>query len=300
MSRRIQGHSALGAAQILFGLFPVIGTLAFDGVDPLGVGTWRIGLGALVLGAVAVAVCGRAVVPRLEDVPRVLACALLGVALNQGLFLTGLSLSSPMNAGLVLCLTPVFTYGFAVLLRQERLVPKRAAGIVLALLGVLPLVFPGGVGGLGEHGLGNLLMVGNAASYSLYLVLGRPLVQRYPPLAVTAWAYIGSLAALPFFARGSDLVPETSTAWAALAYVVIGPTIVGYLLNLYGLARVRASTTAVWVYTQPLISGLGAWVVFREEPGVAMALAAVGLFVGIGLVAQSGTTAESSGQSDSA
>lgn len=298
-SEAVKGHAALGGAQLLFGLFPVVGTLAFGvgGVDPLGLGTWRIVLGALVLGSLAVARFGRRALPRRQDVPRVLACALLGVALNQGLFLTGLSLSSPMNAGLVLCLTPVFTYGFAVALRQEELVGRRALGIGVALVGVLPLVFPDGVGGVGEHGLGNLFMVGNAASYSLYLVLGKPLLQRYPALAVTAWAYIGSLVAVPFFAWGARLVPTSNTAWAAVAYVVIGPTILGYLLNLFGLARVRASTTAVWIYTQPVIAAVGAWWVFSERPGLGMAAAALALFVGIALVArQSGSTDDSSGQ----
>ncbi len=266
----------------------MIGTLAFGdgGVDPLGLGTWRIGLGALLLGALALSLFGRGVIPAREDLPRVFACAILGVALNQGLFLTGLALSSPMNAGLVLCLIPVFTYGFAVLLGQEALSGRRALGIGLALLGVTPLVFPDGPNGLGEHGLGNLFMVGNAASYSLYLVLGKPLLRRYPPLAVTAWAYLGSLVALPFFAWSSRLIPSSGVAWAALAYVVIGPTILGYLLNLFALARVRASTTAVWVYAQPIIAGLGAWWVFSERPGPGMALAALALFAGIGLVAR--------------
>jgi drug/metabolite transporter (DMT)-like permease len=283
------GHAALAGAQVAFGLFPIFGTLAFGpgGVSPLGLGTWRIGLGALVLALLAAARHGaRALLPDRRDLARVSGCALLGVALNQGLFLTGLHLSTPMSAGLVMCLIPVFTYAFALVARQERLRPARVAGLAIALVGVAPLVFPEGLGALAGHGLGNALLVCNAATYSLYVVLGKPLVQRYPPLVVTAWAYLGSLVALPVFAWDAVLVPApgATAAWLGLAYVVIFPTILGYLANLFALARVPATTTAVYVYVQPLVAGLAAWWVFSERPGLRMLLAAAALLVGVGLV----------------
>jgi drug/metabolite transporter (DMT)-like permease len=284
----VEGHLALGAAQLAFGLFPVIGTLAFaaGGVDALGLGVWRIAFGSLALGGLAVMLHGRASLPKRADLPLVALCAVLGVALNQGLFLTGLSLSTPMNAGLVMCMIPVFTFAFALMARQETFSPRRAAGVLLALAGVVPLVFGDGLS-FGENGVGNALMVANAASYAAYLVLSKPLVARYPPLAVTAWAYIGSLWVLPFFAWNSTMLPSTTTAAAAMAYVLIFPTVLGYLANIYALKRVRASTTAVYVYVQPLIAGLGAWALFSEQPDVAMVGAAAALFLGIGLVSRS-------------
>ena len=287
MKRSTQGHLALGGAQLAFGLFPVFGHLAFavGGVDALGLGAWRIVVGSLALGGLAFLMHGRAALPQRRDLPLVLLCAVLGVALNQGLFLTGLSLSTPMSAGLVMCMIPVFTFTFAVLARQEAFVPLRALGVALALAGITPMVFRDGLD-LGSHGWGNALMVANAASYAAYLVLSKPLVERYPPLAVTAWAYIGSLFVVPFFAWDSRLIPTTTTTMLAVAYVLIFPTVLGYLANLYALARVRASTTAVYVYVQPVIAGLGAWAAFAEKPDVAMAVAAAGLFVGIGLVAR--------------
>lgn len=290
--RRVEGHSALVAAQVAFGLFPFFGTLAFQpgGVSPLGLGVWRIGAGALVLGGLAVALHGRAALPRRADVPRAFACAMLGVALNQGLFLSGLSRSTPMNAGIVMCLVPVFTTGFAVLAGLERMRWARLAGLVLALAGVAPLVFPDGLGALRGDALGNALMVGNAAAFSLYVVWSKPLVSRYPPLAVTAWAYVGSLVVLPGFAWEATLLPEpgATAAWLGLAYVVLFPTILGYLANLYALARVQASTTALYILLQPLVAGLAAWAAFGERPTAAMAMAAGSLALAVLLVARRG------------
>ncbi|MEC7948832.1 MAG: DMT family transporter, partial [Myxococcota bacterium] len=283
------GHAALASAQVAFGLFPIFGTLAFGpgGVTPLGLGVWRIAAGGLVLALLVAWQRGpSALLPARADVPRILACAWLGVALNQGLFLSGLARSTPMSAGIVMCLIPVFTYAAALLAGQERLRLDRLAGLAIALCGVGPLVFPEGIGVIAGYGLGNALLVCNAAAYSAYVVLGKPLVARYPPLVVTAWAYLGSFVAIPAFARDADLLPapDATMAWAGLVYVVVFPTILGYLANLFALARVPATTTAVYVYVQPIVAGIGAWWMFAERPGTNMAVAALALLTGVGLV----------------
>jgi drug/metabolite transporter (DMT)-like permease len=291
-SRIASGHLALAAAQIGFGLFPVFGTLVFaaGGVSPLGVGSWRIGAGALILGAITFAIHGRAALPERKDIPRLLWCALLGVVVNQGLFLVGLSRSTPMNAGLVMSMIPVFTFAIAAAVRQERFSALRAAGVLIALVGMVPLLFGNGGGTriLAQYGPGNLLMVGNALSYSIYLVISKPLTRRYPALVILAWNYLLSLLALPYFAAGEKLIPDPgfTAAWWSLAYIIAFPTVISYLLAMFGLARVRASTTAIYVYSQPLIAGVASWFAFGEKPTAAMLVAAVALFIGIWLVAR--------------
>ncbi len=286
--RIVTGHVALAAVQVAFGLFPVFGALAFapGGIGPLAVGAWRIVAGSAALGALAFWRFGRRAFPVGRDVPVLFACAMLGVAVNQGLFLVGLSRSTPMNAGLVMSLIPVFTFAIAAVVGQERFSLARALGVVVALAGTLPLLFGSGLGSLGAYGLGNLLMVTNALMYSSYLVLSKTLTRRYPVLVITAWAYLFSLVAVPAFAWGQDLMPDpgAATAWWSLLYILAVPTVLAYLLNMFALARVRASTVAVYVYSQPILSGLASWVVFGEQPTVAMAFAAPPLFLGIWLV----------------
>jgi len=262
--RVVAGHVALAAVQIFFGVFPVIGTLAFapGGLSPLAVGAWRIVAGSLAIGGFAFARFGRRTWPARSDVPLFFAAAMLGVAVNQGLFLVGLSRSTPMNAGLVMSLIPVFTFGTAAVVRQERFSALRALGVAVALAASLPLLFSGGIGTLGAYGPGNLLMVANALCYSGYLVLSKVLTRRYPVIVIAAWAYIYSLVAVPLFATGHRLLPEpgATAAWWSLAYILVVPTVIAYLLNMFALARIRASTVAVYVYAQPIIAGLTSWI----------------------------------------
>jgi drug/metabolite transporter (DMT)-like permease len=284
------GHVALAVVQVAFGLFPVFGTLVFrpGGISPLALGAWRIVGGSVVLGGLAFALLGRRALPAAADLPRFVACALLGVVINQGLFLLGLARSTPVNAALVMALIPVFTFVIAAAVRQERFSGLRAFGVGIALAGLLPLLFTDGFHSLGRYGFGNLLMAANAVSYSCYLVLTKPLTRRYPPLMIIAWTYLLAVVALPVLVTGQRMFPaaDAREAWWGLAYVVAFPTILAYLLNVFALARLRASTTAVYVYAQPLITGVAAWFVFHERPTPAMGVAALTLFVGIWLVSR--------------
>jgi len=283
-----EGHVALAFVQVAFGLFPIFATFVFrpGGISAFGVGAWRVAGGSLILGLLALLLYGRRMLPARADLPRFIACAWLGVALNQGLFLVGLSHSTPVNAALVMALIPVFTFVIAAALGQEAFSGLRAIGVLIALAGLLPLVFADGFHSLGRYGFGNLLMVANALSYSFYLVLTKPLTRRYPPVVIIAWSYLFSLVALPVFVPGQPLLPVAAAAWWGLAYIVAVPTVIAYLLNVFALGRVRASTTAVYIYAQPLVTATAAWFVFGERPTHAMWLAAAALFLGIWLVAR--------------
>jgi drug/metabolite transporter (DMT)-like permease len=284
------GHLALAAAQVAFGLFPIFGRIVYQpgGLSPFGVLSWRLAGGALAIGSLAALAYGRRAIPARADLLRAFVGALLGVGINQGLFLVGLARSTPMNAGLVMAMIPVFTFVLAAAVGQERFSPSRAAGLAIALAGMMPLLFGGGIGRLGAHGLGNLLMAANALSYSGYLVVTKPLTERYPPLVVIAWAYVFSLVCLPFAAAGQKLLPDPgfAAAWWSLAYIVVFPTVVAYLLTMFALTRLRASTTAFYVFFQPLVTGIASWMVFGEEPSGYMLVAAAALLCGVWLVAR--------------
>lgn len=289
--RRREGIVALLVVQVLFGLFPLFVKLATagpGGFAPRVLVVWRIAVGSLVLLAVACARHGRAVLPRRADVPRLLLCALLGIALNQVLATEGVARTQVVNAGLLLTLIPVFTYGLALLARQERFRPERAFGIGLALSGAIALTLArrGPPELRAQELVGGLLIVGNCLAYAAFLVLARPLSRRTPPLVLIAWVFALSLWCVPLLLRGQTLVPAaaSATAWWGLALTLLFPTILGYLLNTYALARVSASTTAVFIYLQPLVSLTSGLVVLGERPGLAALPAALLLFAGIALV----------------
>lgn len=287
----VKGLAALLLVQFMFGLFPVFGKFAFvpGAFTPSALAFWRIAFGAVVLGGFAFVRLGSAAVPPLAVLPRLFMLSLLSVALNQGFYLEGLERSSGTATGLVMCLIPVFTYAVALAVKQERPRVLRVIGIVVALVGTLPLLLSKGEGGVPELSLGILFLLFNAFVYSVYLVLAKPLMKVHSPLFMVAWVYLLSTFALPWFAHGEVLVPALESnqrAWWALGYTLVFPTVLAYLLNAYALARVNASTTAFFIYLQPVITGVGSWLWLDERLTSRLLITACAMFIGLWLVLQ--------------
>jgi drug/metabolite transporter (DMT)-like permease len=245
-------------------------------------------VGAAALLVLAFALQGRRALPPMRDMGRLLAGSLLGVTLNMVLYLEGLARSTPTNAALIMGLIPVFTFAIAVLARQERIAAMRMAGIVVALVGASSRFWAERPELARGHALGNLLMVGNAACYSGFFVVTRPLLARHPPIVVIAWVFALSVPFVPIFAHGETFVPSTLTAshWKALAFILIFPTVLAYVLNTIALARLSASTTAIYIYMQPLITATASFLILGEEMTPAMFAAAALVFAGIWLVSR--------------
>ncbi|HED65452.1 MAG TPA: DMT family transporter [Planctomycetes bacterium] len=296
--RRLHGLVALVFVQFAFGLFPVLVKLARaggEGFETRGLASWRILVGAVVLGGVAFARHGRSVFLGRGDLVRLALCAALGVVANQVLALEGVARTSATQAGILFTLIPVFTFAVAVFLRQERPSARRAAGIGLALLGAILLVLGHGTEGADAPDPvgGALLIVANSLAYAFYLVLARDLLARIPSLVVIAWVFVLSLWAPPLMLSlgdGASLLPRVGTreAWLGLAGLLLFPTVFAYLVNTFALARVPASVTAVFIYLQPLVSVGTAALVLGERPGPRDLGAGLLLFAGIALVARMG------------
>lgn len=291
MSRGIlAGHLSLVAVQFCFGLFPVFGkwALAPGGFSPFALAFWRMTFGALALCTLALAVHGRRFWPGKRELPALFAAALLGVVSNQALYLSGLARSTAVNAGLVMCLIPVFTVAIALAAKQERFSPARAAGVLLALVGAVAWLALEQRELVRAQGFGNALMVLNALVYAAYLVLSKPLLGRNPPLVVLAWVFLFSALCAPVFAIGQDLWPSgaPTRVWTSFAYALIFPTVLSYLLNLFAIARLRASTAAVYIYVQPLITASAGALLLDEAITPAVLVAGALVFAGIALASR--------------
>jgi drug/metabolite transporter (DMT)-like permease len=280
------GHAALVIVQVCFGLFPVFGTLAMRSFEGAVVTAYRVLFASLVLGGIAWWRYGRTMLPAARDLLRLQVCALLGITLNQLIFLEGLRRSTSYNAGLIMGTIPVFTFAIAALVRQERFSLRRGLGTLVALAGVATLFYGKGAELRSEYLTGNLLMVTNALCYAAYIVAAKPLLQRYPPLVVITWIFLLSAWLVPIYGIGQDWTPADTTqeALLSLGYVLIFPTVLAYLLHTFALTHVASTTTAIYIYLQPVIATLAGIWILGEEPGLHVFVAALGIFGGLALV----------------
>lgn len=280
-----KAHGGLLFVQFCFGFFPLFGKIALGGFAPGALAAWRLLGGGAILFALAAFFHGRALLPPRRLVPRMLLCGSLGIAFNQICFLEGLKRVPSINAALVLASIPVLTFFFAILLRYETVAYRRLAGVAVAAAGIAILVFEQDAKLGGDAFAGNLLLLGSASSYSLYLVLSRPVMRVLPPLVATAWVFALSAWTVPLVLRDGALLPGAKPAeWLALAWILAFPTVLAYLLNLFAMVRVPSSVIAFYVFLQPIITAAAGIAFLGERPTRGLLIAAPCVFAGMLLV----------------
>lgn len=212
--------------------------------------------------------------------------SVLGIALNQALFLLGLRWSSPFTVSLLGATIPVFTAALAALFRKERFVVRTGLGLILALAGVLSLT---GVGSLStQDRLGAILVALNSLSYAAYVVHSRDIVVRIGAMRLMAWIFTyGAIVFAPLGLRPmiAELPALSTRGWLLLAYVVAVPTILAYALNAWALGRSSATLVTIYIYLQPLLAGILARIQLGHTIAPRAIVAAVFILAGLGLVA---------------
>ncbi len=281
--------------QLCFGTFPVVGKVALDGFTPRALLVWRLAAGGVVLMGLACLRHGRAAWPGRADLARLFGLSLLGVIVNQLLFLEGLKRTTVVNTGLLITVIPVATTAIAVALGRERPTRRRQTGMGLAVVGVAALFLLRGASVGGQHLLGDAFIVINAISYSFYLVLAKGVLARVPQLVVVAWLFMFGLLTVPWLALDVAWVPAEagSREWTALACVLLFPTVLAYLLNTIVLSRTHASTTAAYVMLQPFVAAALGIALLDERPGWREGVTAACVLAGLWLVSVPGRAARS-------
>lgn len=195
---------------------------------------------------------------QIKDLLRLAACGLFGVAINQLLFFQGLSSTSPISAAIIMTFNPIMVLILAAVILKERLTKAKLLGSFLGLTGALSLIYYSSQNGMeGETTKGNILVLINAASYAMYLVLVKPLMKKYKPITVISYVFLfGSCfiltVGLPELSKVEFDFP--SHIWWAVIYVVFAVTFLTYLLNIYALKMVSPTVSSSYIYLQPVIS----------------------------------------------
>ena len=275
----------------MFATWPIVGKVALKVVPSVALVAFRVAGAALAFILIG-ALRGRIGSIQKRDWPLLIASSLLGVVLNQWLFVKGLSLTSVINATLLGTLIPVFTLLVSIALRTDRVSLRRIIGICLAAAGVLYLIGPERAEFSSATRLGDLLIVTNSLCYGAYIVISKDLMKRYSALTVITWIFIvGSVATVPFGAMSVSHAPLADVRpaiWLAIVYIVLVPTVGAYYLNAWALGRVAPSTVAVYIYLQPLIAFSLAPLLLGEKLSWRTLVAASLIFAGVLVVTRRG------------
>lgn len=222
---------------------------------------------------------------------RLMFCGLFGVATNQLFFFAGLNITSPISASVMMTINPIMVLIMSAIILKEKLRTTRILGIALGLAGALFLITKGGkVLDIfsADRSFGNFLVLLNAASYGIYLVIVKPLMKSYQPITVIKWVFAyGLLFVIPFGFHQFDEVQWNSLPSDAIwrmGFVVLGTTYLAYLLNVFALKTVTSTTVSFYIYLQPLVATIVAVLLGKDHLTAILIISAVLLFSGVYLV----------------
>lgn len=257
---------------VFWGGTAVAGKLVIRDIPPITVGVLRYGTTALILAALS---WGRLPDPRAldrRDRRTLLWVGLLGACLNHLFFFGGLVFAPAAHGAIIPSTTsPVWTVILGARLGGERVAPRQVVGIVLCLIGVVLVVRPEDLlsGPAATAFAGDILFLLCGVSWGIYSYISKLAMRHLSASAsVTFGMGIGAFCLLPvaLVERPWKAFPAAqAAAWGALAYLVIAPTLLGFLWWSVAIRQLGAGRTAVFTNLVPVCGVLLAWLVLGER-----------------------------------
>jgi drug/metabolite transporter (DMT)-like permease len=249
---------------------------------------FALGVGLLL---VITAVRSQPIVPPRDSWRSLALMGFVGVFVHQMIQAHALTMTTAVNTGWLIGLTPVWSALLSAWVLRERFGPFKIAGLVLGFLGAALVVTRGRLGA-GLLALpqtrGDLMILASTLNWAVYTVLGHPAIKRLGPTRATTGALsLGWLMLVPFFVytAGWREYPRLSVVgWAAVLFLGIACSGLGYLFWYGALERIEASKVAAFLYLEPLVTLAAAAVLLGESVSVTTVVGGMLVLVGVALV----------------
>jgi len=223
-----------------------------------------------------------------KDRLTILKCGLFGMGFNIAAFIAGLDYSTPINSSILIIITPIFVVILSYFIFKNKINSSKIAGIFVGFIGAMALIINADTNSsIGRNiPLGNFLFIVNSISYAYYLIIVKPMAEKYDLITLFKWLF---LIGLVFnFPLGINQFLEVDwnnlplqEAVLPMLYVVICTTFMTYFLNGYALTRLTSSEVAVFVYLQPIIGVVFAILSKSDTLSLTIIIASILIFTGL-------------------
>ncbi len=248
--------------------------------------------GAAILFWITSIFCPKENVPAIDKL-RLFGAGMIGILLNQGCFIIGVSYTSPGEASLVTTTMPMWVMLLAWVFLKEPITLKKAGGIALGAGGALILVLggKGAIAGGDNPSLGDFIVLIAQLSYALYLTLYRNFIKKYSLVTLMKWMFLSaSIVGLPAtigYLKSTDWAAITMNEWLGIGYVVFFATYIAYICIMIGQKNLRPTIVGMYNYVQPIVASIVGIILGMDHFTFPKVVAVVLIFSGVYLVTMS-------------
>ena len=283
LSKRHLALLSLAIAYIIWGATAPIFKWSMEEITPYTLGFLRFMIAALIILPFAY----KKIAIKKEDIPKFLMLATIGITLSISLFLTGLQLTTSINAPILQSITPLLMIIGSVWYLHEKLSKKVIIGGTISLIGVLLIVLePIFVSGPDGSIPGNILILLAVAGGVIYTILLKKYHLPYPAVTIVFWTFLfGGLLFLPAFLTELIFLQPFSQfdvkGVIGVGYGALFSSAIAFFLYAYSLEYLTASEVSIFIYIEPVITVLVAIPLLHETINSTYILGTFIVFLGI-------------------
>ncbi|OIQ73876.1 putative DMT superfamily transporter inner membrane protein [mine drainage metagenome] len=261
-----------------------------NAIDPLAIGSFRFGIGFLLLLPVALLQGNRW--PARRDWPGVAGLGVLYFALFPILFNASLIFTTAARGALALSTLPLLTMVVGAALGSEALTPRKTLGVLVAMLGVAIALLSGLASAPPGAWRGDLLMVGAALCMALYSIWSKPFIARSGPIPSTTMSMgIGAACLILISVWRGSFAPVADFGmpqWLAATYLGGFGSALTFYLWAFALERTTPTRVAISVTVNPITASLVGAALLHEPLRWSLIGGVVTVFVGIWIATTAG------------
>ena len=237
-----------------------------------------------------------------KDLMKLFVASLLAIVFNQGSYIFGVGLTSPVDASIITTSMPLIAMILAAIFLKEPITGRKILGIAVGASGALLLILGSSQAAASSASKGDNPLLGDVfvllaqCSYAFYFVLFKNFVAKYSAVTVMKWMFTYAFICLLPFSYNSLL----STDWlsldgariASILFVVVGATFLSYILIIVGQKNLRPTVAGMYNYIQPLVATIVAICWGMDSFNLTKMLSVVMIFGGVWLVTSSKSRAQ--------
>ena len=202
---------------------------------------------------------------------------------------TGLRFTSAANTGWIIGTTPIFIALMSFIFLREKLNSREFIGIGISIAGLLLLISRGNLTSLSFiSGKGDLLVLTSCVTWGFYSIVNRKIVLDYSPLVSIFYVFVFmAVLSFPFTLNASSLhsvMHLSAQGICAILFLGIFCAGIAYVLWAQALNRMGSANVAAFLYLEPFVTVLGAWLFLGEHLTGIMALSGLIIMFGVALV----------------
>lgn len=217
-----------------------------------------------------------------------------GMFINQGLFAYGLSNTSSIDASIITTSGPLFAMVVAAIVLREPITLKKAGGVLVGGVGAVILVLASQQAVVSHDGSlkGDIAVLCAQLFYATYIVITRPLSEKYSPITMMKWMFLTSaLIAMPAFGRDMISAPLFHQGeimpYLLISFTLLGATFFTYMMIPLAQRRIRPTTISMYNNVQPLVATIVAIMFMGDSFTIPKLVASIFIFGGVYLVTTS-------------